>query len=200
MPVGMAALVLLFHYGLTPGLSIVSIITFLLPTVALASNLPRGARWTLRRVRSHTLERLPVMRGEISLFLCAGLLTQGLSAFIGAATGSEWQLFVHFGAPQAIASFLAIVTSAVAGLHPIIGVSVLASMLELSGSRQTLFAFVALASWAVGTSVGPLSGINLSLQGRYGVSGGVMMRHNLGYAAAVSLLVVAAILVLDGWL
>ena len=200
MPVGMASLVLLFHYGLTPGLSIVSIITFLLPGVAVASNLPRGAGWTLRRVRSHALERLPAMRGEISLFLCAGLLTQGLSALIAAATGSEWQLFAHFGAPQAVASFLTIVVSAVAGLHPIIGVSVLASMLELSGSRQTLFAFVALASWAVGTSVGPLSGINLSLQGRYGVSGGTMMRHNLGYAAALSALVVAGIVMLDAWL
>ncbi len=200
MPVAMAALVLLFHYRLTPWLSIVSIITFLLPAVALASNLPRGARWTLRRVRSHALERLPAMRGEISLFLCAGLLTQGLSTFIAAATGSQWTLFEHFGAPQAAVSFLAIVASAVAGLHPIIGVSVLASMLELPGSRQTLFAFVALAAWAVGTSVGPLSGINLSLQGRYGVSGGVMMRHNLGYAAALSALVVGAIVLLDAWL
>ncbi|QTF94465.1 MAG: hypothetical protein J5F18_13045 [Halomonas sp. BM-2019] len=200
MPVGMATLVLLFHYALTPALSIVSIITFLLPAVALLTNLPRGPRWTLRRVRSHALERLPAMRGEIALFLCAGLLTQGLSAFIGAATGSQWTLFAHFGAPQATASFLAIVVSAAAGLHPIIGVSVLASMLDLEGSRQTLFAFVALASWAVGTSVGPLSGINLSLQGRYGVSGTVMMRHNLSYAGALSALVVAAIVVLDAWL
>ena len=200
MPVAMASLVMLFHYGLTPWLSIVSIITFLLPGVALASNLPRGPRWTLQRVRGHALERLPAMRGEISLFLCAGLLTQGLSAYITAATGSEWQLFEHFAAPQAVASFLAIVASAVVGLHPIIGVSVLASMLELSGDRQTLFAFIALAAWAVGTSVGPLSGINLSLQGRYGVSGTRMMRHNLGYAAALSALVVGGILLLDAWL
>ncbi|MDY7115246.1 hypothetical protein RAN53_02680 [Halomonas sp. SSL-5] len=200
MPVAMASLVMLFHYGLTPWLSIVSIITFLLPGVALASNLPRGPRWTLQRVRGHALERLPAMRGEISLFLCAGLLTQGLSAYITAATGSDWQLFERFAAPQAIASFLAIVASAVVGLHPIIGVSVLASMLELPGERQTLFAFVALAAWAVGTSVGPLSGINLSLQGRYGVSGTRMMRHNLGYAAALSALVVSGIVLLDAWL
>lgn len=84
-----------------------------------------------------------------------------------------------------------------AGLHPIIGVSVLASMLDLTAGQQTLFAFVGLASWAVGTSVGPLSGINLSLQGRYGVSGTSMMRHNLGYAAIMTLLVVAAILMLE---
>lgn len=197
MPVSMAALVMLFHYLLTPSLSIVSIITFLLPGVALLTNLPRGARWTLHRVHQHTLIRLPAMRGEISLFLCAGLLTQGLSSFITAATGSTWTLFAHFGPLEAVASFLAIVISAVAGLHPIIGVSVLASMLDLDAGRQTLFAFVALASWAVGTSVGPLSGINLSLQGRYGVSGTQMMRQNLGYAAIMTLLVVGAIVVME---
>ncbi|SEK48132.1 hypothetical protein [Halomonas daqiaonensis] len=200
MPVSMAALVMLFHYVITPRLSIVSIITFLLPSVALLSNLPSGPRWTLRRIHQHTLTRLPAMRGEISLFLCAGLLTEGLSGFISAATGSNWTLFAQFGSLEAIASFLAIVISAVAGLHPIIGVSVLASMLDLDAGRQTLFAFVALASWAVGTSVGPLSGINLSLQGRYGVSGTAMMRHNLGYAAVMALLVVVSIIGLDAWL
>jgi hypothetical protein len=96
-----------------------------------------------------------------------------------------------------VTSFLAIVASAMAGLHPIIGVSVLASMLYLEASRQTLFAFVALAAWGVGTSVGPLSGINLSLQGRYGISGTRLMTHNLGYAMAMSVLVVVAILLLD---
>lgn len=200
MPVIMAMLVLLFHYALTPALGIVSIITFLLPAAALATNLPQGPRWTLRRVRRHTLTRLPAMRGEIALFLAAGLLTLGISTLIGAATGSEWTLFARFGAREGILSFLAIVTSAIAGLHPIIGVSVLASMLDLEPARQTLFAFVALASWAIGTSVGPLSGINLSLQGRYGISGYRMMRHNLRYALAMSGLVVATLLVLDGWL
>ncbi|MCG6656311.1 hypothetical protein HOP52_00775 [Halomonas campisalis] len=199
MPVIMAALVMLFHYRLTPTLSIVSIITFLLPAVALVSNLPSGPRWTLHRVRQHTLVRLPAMRGEVALFLSAGLLTLGLSNLIAAATGSEWTLFAHFGAGQAIISFLAIVASAVVGLHPIIGVSVLASMLDLAPDRQTLFAFTALASWAVGTSVGPLSGINLSLQGRYGISGYRMMRHNLGYAAVMTALVVVAIMVLEAY-
>ncbi|WP_240454139.1 hypothetical protein [Halomonas sp. NO4] len=200
MPVAMAALVMLFHYRVTPALSIVSIITFLLPAAALATNLPKGPRWTLRRVRQHTLTRLPAMRGEIALFLSAGVLTLGLSTLISAATGSDWTLFAHFGAGAAVLSFLAIVASAMAGLHPIIGVSVLASMLDLEPARQTLFAFVALASWAVGTSVGPLSGINLSLQGRYGVSGYRMMRHNLGYAAVMTALVVVAIMVLEAWL
>ncbi|SHE80555.1 hypothetical protein SAMN02745148_01204 [Modicisalibacter ilicicola DSM 19980] len=197
MPSAMAMLVLLFHYWLTPGLTIVSIITFLLPAVALASNLVQGPRWTFARTRRHALERLPAMRGEISLFLCAGLFTLGLSSLIDAATGGEWTLFAEFGAAQGVISFLVIVASAIAGLHPIIGVSVLASMLDLKGSEQTLFAFVALGAWAVGTAAGPLSGINLSLQGRYGISGYRMMRHNLGYAAVMAGLVSMGILALD---
>lgn len=197
MPSVMAMLVLLFHYQLLPGLQIISIITFLLPAVALISNLTQGPRWTFVRVRQHTLERLPAMRGEISLFLCAGLFTLGLSSLIDAATGGEWTLFAEFGAAQGVISFLVIVISAIAGLHPIIGVSVLASMLNLQGNEQTLFAFVALGAWAVGTAAGPLSGINLSLQGRYGVSGYHMMKHSLGYAAVMSVLVSLGILVLD---
>ncbi|MDR5899630.1 hypothetical protein QC823_11610 [Halomonas vilamensis] len=200
MPVGMAALVMLFHFWLTPSLTIVSIITFLLPGVAVLSNLHEGPRFTLRRVRQHTLTRLPAMRGEISLFLAAGLLTLGLSTLVSAAAGSDWTLFAHFGMPQAMISFAAIALSALVGLHPIIGVSVLASVLNLQGGEQTLFAFVALSSWAVGTSVGPLSGINLSLQGRYGVSGYRMMCHNLLYAAVMSVLILVAIALLTTWM
>ncbi len=193
MPVGLAVLVLGFHYGLTPALSIVSIITFLLPVTALAANLPRGLGFTSRRMLSHTRERLPAMRGEISLFLAAGLFTQGLSTFIDAATGSQWVLFDHFGAGEAMLSYLAIVLSAVIGLHPIIGISTLASLLDLEGANHTLVGVVALSAWAVGAAIGPLSGINLSLQGRYGTSGGVMMRHNLVYALIMSLGVCLAI-------
>ncbi|WGI23838.1 hypothetical protein QEN58_10820 [Halomonas alkaliantarctica] len=193
MPVGMAALVMLFHFVLTPALTIVSIITFLLPSVAVLSNLTHGPRFTMHRLRQHTTTRLPAMRGEVSLFLAAGLLTIGLSTLVTAAAGSDWTLFTRFGAPQAMLSFAAITLSALAGLHPIIGVSVLASILNLQNGEQTVFAFVALTSWAVGTSVGPLSGINLSLQGRYGVSGYRMMKNNLFYAAIMSLLSLGAI-------
>lgn len=200
MPLSMASLVMLFHYVLTPGLTIVSIITFLLPAVALATNLPQGIRSTGRRIAEHTRQRLPSMRGEISLFLAAGLFTQGLSTLIAAISGGEWVLFEHFGAWQAVLSYIAIVTTAIAGLHPIIGVSTLASMLDLEGSRYTLLAFVALASWGVGTAVGPLSGINLSLQGRYGTNGYRTMRLNLPYALVMSLAVVAGILLLDSQL
>ena len=200
MPAGMAALVMLFHFWITPSLTIVSIITFLLPGVALLSNLREGPRFTLRRLRQHTVTRLPAMRGEISLFLAAGLLTLGLSTLVTAAAGDEWTLFARFGTWQAMVSFAAITLSALVGLHPIIGVSVLASVLNLSGAEQTLFAFVALSAWAVGTSVGPLSGINLSLQGRYGVSGYQMMKNNLPYAAMMSLLSLGAIAGLSVWL
>ncbi|MGB8711760.1 MAG: hypothetical protein WCD50_01365 [Onishia taeanensis] len=193
MPVGLAVLVLGFHYGLTPGLSIVSIITFLLPATALAANLPHGLTFTSKRMVQHTRERLPAMRGEISLFLAAGLFTQGLSTFIDAVTGGQWVLFEHFGAGEAMLSYLAIVASAVIGLHPIIGISTLASVLNLESANQTLLGVVALSAWAVGAAIGPLSGINLSLQGRYGTSGGMMMRHNLVYALVMSLGVCLAI-------
>ena len=197
VPVSLAILVIIFKYSLYPGATIISIITFLLPVVAIVYNLTQGPYFLLRRLRSHTVNRLPSMRGEISLFLCAGLFAQGVSTFITAVTDSEWTVFAYFGVLQAVTSFLAIVASAMVGLHPIVGVSVLASVLDLEGSRQTLFAFVALCSWAVGTSISPLSGINLSLQGRYGVSGSIIMRHNLFYAGVMAGLVIVSVFLLD---
>lgn len=194
MPVAMAGLVMLFHYQLTPSLPILAIITFLLPAIALMLNLLKGLNWTVTRVSRHSRERLPAMRGEISLFLCAGLLTQGLTALANAATDEGWRLFADFGPAEASLSFAAIVASSLAGLHPIIGISVLASVTGLATeTQQTLFAQACLAAWAIGTSVGPISGTNLSLQGRYGVSGGLIMRHNLGYAAVMSGLVVISL-------
>ncbi|MFY0663209.1 MAG: hypothetical protein JXQ97_01180 [Natronospirillum sp.] len=182
MPVIMAVWVLIFHWVLTPSLTIVSIITFLMPLAAVVSRLWWSARSGVREVKQHVLVRMPLMRGEVSLFLAAGLLTIGLSTFIEAFMGAEWTLFAQFQAPQAILCLAIIVVTATLGLHPIIGISVLASMLSLEGKEQTLFAFTALSGWAIGTSVGPLSGINLSLQGRYGVSGYFIMRQNMLYA------------------
>ncbi|WP_240349334.1 hypothetical protein [Halomonas binhaiensis] len=193
MPAGMAALVLLFHYLITPNLTIVAIITFLMPGIAILANLLRGSLVLRQRIQRHRHFRLPAMRGEITLFLCAGLLTKGMSSLVTAATQGNWTLFPVFDTSAAILSFLGIVASAIAGLHPIIGVSVLASMLDLGSINQNLFGFVALASWGVGTAVGPLSGTNLSLQGRYGISGYRMMRNNLLYALFMSLLVMVAI-------
>ncbi len=192
MPLVMAALVMLFYHWLTPHLGIVSIITFVMPLAAVLTLLTSGLRHTGRQISQHTRLRLPLMRGEMSLFLAAGLLTLGLSTFIEAAAGSEWTLFARFGVWQAMISLVVVSLSALVGLHPIIGISVLASMLDMDTEEQTLFAVMALGTWAVGTSVGPLSGINLSLQGRYSTSGFVIMRHNLLYASILLILILAA--------
>ncbi|WP_052384198.1 hypothetical protein [Litchfieldella xinjiangensis] len=197
MPLSMAALVMLFHYVITPALSIVSIITFLLPGVALLFQMRYGVPSAAQRVLQHARTRLPAMRGEITLFLCAGLFTLGLSSLIDAATGSQWVLFERFGIREATLSYLGIVSSAVIGLHPIIGVSALASMLDLDTVNHTLLGFVCLSGWGVGAAIGPLSGINLSLQGRYGIGSYRLMRLNIPYALAMSCLVFFAIMLLD---
>lgn len=196
MPAIMALLVLWLHLAVLPDLTIVSIITFLMPSAALITLGVTGKRRSWHILVRHVSYRLPMMRAEVGLFLSAGLLTTGLSAVIQAYTETNWTLFAHLGVAEAMLSFVAITLSALMGLHPIIGISVLASMLDMTVSEQTLFGFTALSSWAVGTSVGPLSGINLALQGRYGVSNYRMMRHNLVYAGGLFCLASGALVVL----
>jgi len=189
-PALMALLVLVLH-ELLPDIPVLVIITCLAPMLSLTIYLgfQRRNEQGARKVRSHVQQRLPQMCNEITLFLSAGLMTQGLAVLVSTLSG--WQLFDDFGVVPAILSLLAIMAASIAGLHPIIGISVLASLVTPQEGQQLLFAIVLLACWAIGTSVGPLSGINLALHGRYQVDSYKVMRWNLPYALVMTLVVVA---------
>jgi len=196
-PALMASLVLLLHEWL-PEIPVLVIITLLAPALSLLIYLGfqrRGERGA-RKVRNHVQQRLPQMRNEITLFLSAGLMTQGINVLVGTLNG--WQLFDSFTVPAATISLLAVMAASIAGIHPIIGISVLASLVTIQPGQELLFALVLLACWSVGTAVGPLSGINLALHGRYRVDVYQVMRWNLPYAAVMTVLVIA-VLALIGW-
>ena len=66
--------------------------------------------------------------------------------------------------------------------------------------EPTLLALVFVQSWAIGLAAGPMSGIHLALQGRYGLSAARLARANVRYclqayvAAVVWLAVVGRVL------
>ncbi len=196
-PALMASLVLVLHQR-QPDVPVLVLITVLAPILSLTIYLgfQRRSEKGARKVRDHVQQRLPQMCNEITLFLSAGLMTQGLAVLVSTLAG--WQLFDDFGVVPAIVSLLAIMAAAIAGLHPIIGISVLASLVTPQEGQQLLFALVLLACWSVGTSVGPLSGINLALHGRYQADIYQVMRWNLPYALVMTTAVVG-VLVLVGF-
>ncbi|MBO1518442.1 hypothetical protein [Oceanisphaera pacifica] len=189
LPCMLAIAVLLFHQ-LWPVLSILAVITLLAPLFSLVV-LVVTQRSVLAGIRQLTAGRLPQMGNELALFLAAGVLAYGLESLL---LNANLSLPVqHFGALAASITYLAIVLLALLGIHPIVCIALAASLLSPLAPDHTLLALVFLSSWAVGTSTGPLSGINLAFQGRYGVDSFKMMRWNLSYLTLMSVCVLIGI-------
>lgn len=192
LPGLLAAAVLALHQW-QPQLSILAVITLLAPALTLLILAIRRQR-PLAAVRGLVNDRLPQMGNELALFLAAGVLGYGLETLFASLGGSL--PLTQFGAVEASATYLASVLLALLGIHPIICISLAGAVLMPLAPDHTLLALVFLSSWAVGTATGPLSGINLAFQGRYGLDSFSIMRWNLGYAAVMSALVVVGIFVL----
>ncbi|REG83720.1 hypothetical protein [Marinomonas pollencensis] len=192
-PISLASSVLVFHYFIMPDLAILSIVTLLSPISVITLLLVKsGSRYTKQRLEDHIHIRLPNMANEVSLFLSAGLLTKAVSLALAGALGESWSLFDSFGFVEAFACFIGICGIALLGLHPIVGISLMSSLVPAEGANNTLLAFVCLCSWGVGTAISPLSGINLSVAGKYAVDNFQLARANLLYGVVLSLVVAVA--------
>ncbi|WP_232455175.1 hypothetical protein [Oceanisphaera avium] len=194
VPSLLAIAVLVFH-KLLPQWSILAVITLLAPLFSVTGLVIK--RESVRRnIVQLVSGRLAQMGNELILFLAAGVLAYGLESVLLSA---HWQLPVaHFGILAAAVTYLAIIFLALLGVHPIVCIMLAASVWAPLNPDHSLMALVFLSSWALGTASGPLSGINVAFQGRYGVDSFAMMRWNLGYLALMSLGVLLAIGVL-GW-
>ncbi|MBM6550830.1 hypothetical protein [Marinomonas ostreistagni] len=197
-PVTLALMVLVFHYFILPDVAILAIVTLLSPVSVIVLLLMRsGPRNTKQRLQNHAQVRLANMANELSLFLAAGFLTTTVSLALKGVLGDDWSLFAQFGFLQAYLCYLAICGIALLGLHPIVGISLMSSMVPAADVNNTLLAFVALCAWAVGTSVSPLSGINLSVSGKYDVDNFQLAKSNWWYGAVMSGWVAIAMWVLS---
>ncbi|SBS34899.1 hypothetical protein MAQ5080_03009 [Marinomonas aquimarina] len=189
-PATLALLVLVVHYFIFPSMAILAVVTLLSPlSVVVLLLLRYGPRHTKQRLSEHAHIRLANMGNELSLFLAAGFLSTTVSLALKGVLGEGWSLFAHFGFLEAYLCFLAICGIALLGLHPIVGISLMSSMVPFDDANNTLLAFVALCAWAVGTTISPLSGINLSVAGKYTVDNFKLAKANLLYGAIMSLCV-----------
>ena len=163
-----------------PDFPILTLITLLAPAISLLVLLQHPRR-TVSRLQQHITERVPRMSNELSLFLAAGVLSYGLHLVQSSTSG--WLPFDSFGGPEAVLCLGFSLLMALFGIHPIISISLLGPLLTPLNPDQSLMAMMFLASWALGSAVGPLSGMNLAVQGRYGIEAVSLTRWNLPYAA-----------------
>ena len=162
-----------------PDLSVLGLISLLAPLVTLGYLMVRGSGVWLP-VGRHVVSGLPRMGNELALFLAAGVMAAGLSSAFGGP--GDWLPFAHFGGLQAVLVLLLMVAVSIPGVHPVISIAAVATLLKPLHPDPNLLALTFLSAWAIGVSTSPLSGLNLAIQGAYGVSARNLFLWNLPYA------------------
>jgi hypothetical protein len=136
------------------------------------------------------------MRSESSLFAAAGVLAVGFSVFL--QTTRVELPGLEFGVLFAWVAMIVVIVMSVFGVHQIITIGVLASVLAPLNPDPTLFAMACTAAWGTCAALSPVGGLNMFIMGRYGVSGIALSRGNALYALGVIVLALP-ILGFVGW-
>ena len=187
VPALLAACVLLGHF-FQPQASILAIIALAsLAVCSVGLCVSVGCAAASDKMGAHIAHGLPRMSGELLLFLSAGVLAVGLRTIVSAAHVSL-PFTAVFGAFPAGILLVSMIAIAVLGVHPIISIAVLTPLLAPLNPDSQLLAVTYAFAWSLGTCAGPLSGINLIFQGRYGIPALQIARRNWPYVALMSLL------------
>ena len=183
VPVALGAAVL-GAAALTSGYSVLSLITVLTPLVVAAALLRRGGVRKLRDgLDDYVGTRAPQMGNELALFLGAGVMAAGLTAASSAAGG--WVFFDRLDAFNASLLVLACIVTSAACIHPVVIVGVVAPLVERIDLDPTFLAVTLAMGWGLGCAVNPMSGVNVILSSRYGVSNWRLARGNLAFSATL---------------
>lgn len=193
LPITLAIGVFAIRY-VNSDISILSIITILAPLLTILVLMARHKK-PAQKLGQHVSVRLPQMANELMLFQAASVLGFGLQLIT--SDMQYWLPFSAFGAVEASLLLAVIVTLALIGIHPIISIAALGPLLLPLAPNHTLLALVFLGGWAMGSAVGPLSGMNLAMQGRYGIDSFKIMRWNLGFTLVMFFLTVLALFSLE---
>ena len=185
LPALLAVGVLALHTMLS-GYSVLSLIIILCPVfVAVTLVVRSGASAAGNTLAEFVRGRFPDMVGELVLFLAAGVLATGLSAFISTLGG--WVPFEVFDAGAASIVLVCTVVVALAGVHPVVVVSTVVPLFASVDPDPNLMAMLFVMGWGIGCSISPLSGTNVILSGRYGVSNWRIARRNIGFCGLMTL-------------
>ncbi len=164
--------------------SVLALITMLTPALVALVLLRRGGLRTLREgLTDYVVARAPQMGTELALFLSAGVMGAGLIAASAGAGG--WTLFDRLDAFHASLLLLAFFVTSLVGIHPVVIVGVAAPLAGTIEADPTLLATAFAMGWGLGCAVNPMSGINMVLSSRYGISNWRVARGNVAFSAAL---------------
>ena len=183
-----AVLVLNKLFPAFPVLTLITILSFLLALLVLVIRNPATA---ILQIGGHIATDLPNIYRELTLFLAAGVMSTGISTLLLSSDISLGAADVS--ALVAGGFILAAMLFSLAGVHPVITISIVGSLLINTSYNVNLLGVAMMMMWGNSIVASPFSGVNLTLQGRFGISSFSIMRWNLGYAFTMLIVCVAAL-------
>ena len=167
IPAALACIVMALTWFF-PTLSILTVIalgSLILTSVALVWQ--ESIRETFVELANYVTTKFSDSANELVLFLAAGVLAVGLAAM--ADLGYLVLPIKEFDAFTASALLAAMIGISMIGIHPIVQIAGLTSVLLAANPDPQLLALTYLFAWSLGTTASPLSGTHLVMQGRYGI-------------------------------
>jgi len=191
LPITMGIIVIGLHRAIpTVKLAVVVLMVSLVVPVAVLA--VTRTRHLPRIMSGHVVRGLRPMQSEAVLFTAAGALSVGLGALVDVVgfTVPAGYYNVWF----AWLSVIAMTFVALVGVHPVVSIAAIAAVLGPVISEPTLFAMAGTIAWGTAAAVGPISGLNVFLAGRFGVSGFDVAKRNLPYLFVVVVLALPTLL------
>lgn len=184
VPLVLVTIVLVAH-DLAPELIIPHVVLISSVAMTLTVLFIRQPRVAHKLIIDHARLVLPRLKGEAALFASAGVLAVGLSALFGAL---ELDLPISdFNVLTAWLCTLVMALMSLVGVHPVISIAAVAAIAPLD-PNPTLYAMAGMLAWGASAAAGPISGLNIFLNGRFGTNNFAIARANLPYLFVVLLL------------
>jgi len=196
LPCLLAFLVLLTHflYADAKVIILISLFSFIISFGYLI--IKEDILQTKNKYFRHILEELPRMKGEISLFLVAGMFGVSISSIL---VGLDLPLpFDTFDWRSASILLLVFILLGFVGIHPIITIAIIAEY--LTQVNNTLLAVTFLMGWATTISTSPFSGLNLTMVSKYDIDSKKIFHLNIIYSLKMYLMSVFLLYILSKYL
>lgn len=173
LPSLLAISVILAH-EIWPSISITQIVAVSALTLVAVVLLFEGRA---NQLHQHVINRLAHMHNEITLFLAAGVFSIGLGELFKVAP--PWLPFSHYTVLEASLTLGGCLVAARLGVHVIMIMAVIAPLLLTLNPDPNLLAMTFLSAWGLGSSINPVSGTLLAMQGNYNIKGSKIAQANL---------------------
>lgn len=185
VPLAMLVSVLVLHF-VFPAVPVPRFVALSALAVMVVWAVRRPLTAVPRRILHETQQGFSSLRSETALFVSAGLLAIGLNAL---SARMELSLPIDsFGVVAAWCCILAMAIAALLGVHQVISIGIIASFILPLQPDPTLFMSAIIIGWGAAVAVGPISGLQMYMQGRYGVRNLTTIRANLPFLATVLIL------------